>query len=194
MTTDQQTEDFAEYDLSLARAMELLSGVQFFEMEDASWTWARPSDNEDGQYVAIAEGYSVGIYLTESDGDLVLAGHCDATGSASFEGDDTKAIMAAARPAEWRVAKDLDAIRRIVVDETASYAGQIEYACGLKAGAGKPDTITVTEYRVTVRYGGALPQAVAGPLKDNIVDALRYAGFDYTPGGGTVTIVPFEDD
>lgn len=192
MTTDQQTEGYAEYDLPLERALELLAGVPSYESEDASWIWQRPGD--EGQIVAESERDWVEIHLSERDGDLVLSGHHDATGSASFEGDDAKAIKAAARPAEWRVAKDLGAIGRIVAEETAMYARQIEFACGWKAGAGMPEETTVTESRVTVRYGGALPQAVAGPLKDNIVEALQSEGFDYRYGGGTVRIVPSEDD
>jgi hypothetical protein len=194
--TPKQIEDFEEYTLSLDKARELLSGVPFTEMEDGSWTWARTTDV--GQYVALSEGDWVAIYLTERDGDLVLSGHHDATGSASFEGADAWALKAEASRSEGpRMANegDLEAVRRIVEEETAGYARSIEHACSWTDG--NPDEINVSPELVTVRYGGALPQAVAGPLRDNIVDALRNQGFDYRGhmyGGGSVRIVPSEDD
>jgi hypothetical protein len=200
MTTNEPIEQFEhynehkEYEISLDKARELLSEVPFTEMEDASWTWARPTD--DGQYVALSEGDWVEIYLTESEGEIVLSGHRDATGSVSFEGDEAMALRSEAlRSKGPRMASehDLDAVRRIVEDETAGYARSIEYACGWTDG--NPERIRVTPEWVTVRYPGALPQAVAGPLRQNIVDGLRNKGFDYRGrmyGGGTVQIVPRE--
>lgn len=72
-TTDEHNEDFEEYALTLNQAKELLTGVTFTEMEDASWTWSRPED--EGQYVALAEWDWVEIHLTkDSEGKLVLSG------------------------------------------------------------------------------------------------------------------------
>jgi hypothetical protein len=76
-------------------------------------------------------------------------------------------------------------VHQIVEDATANYASDVAYGCSWTSG--EPDSITVGETRVTVRYGGALPQAVAGSLKDNIIDELRASGYTHT-----VTVTPTE--
>lgn len=196
-TTDEHNEDFEEYALTLNQAKELLTGVTFTEMEDASWTWSRPED--EGQYVALAEWDWVEIHLTkDSEGKLVLSGHHDSTGTASLEDEAANALKSWALGSKssrgpQMASYDPDAVRRIVEDATAGYAREIEYACSWTDG--KPSKITVGEQFVTVRYAGALPQAVAGPLRDDIVDDLRGKGFDYRGhmyGGGSVRIVPVE--
>lgn len=92
------TDESKVYTLSVEKAIEMLSGVPAIEMEDYSWTWGRPEDDESGQYVALYEegrdGASLGIYLRESEGELVLSGHIDASGYADFEDDEAKKIFA----------------------------------------------------------------------------------------------------
>jgi hypothetical protein len=71
------TDESEQYTLSVEKAMQMLSGVPAIHMEDYSWTWGRPEDDESGQYAALyedsREGASLRIYLREGEGELVLS-------------------------------------------------------------------------------------------------------------------------
>lgn len=86
----------ASYTITVEEALGLLAGVPFKVQEDDTLCGVRPEDDATGQYVALSEasrgdGY-VQIFLTDGEGDLVLCGHNESTGSALLEGPDALEI------------------------------------------------------------------------------------------------------